>query len=97
MAELEIRTTGELMQNGEIVGHIAFAKPFVEREVAGMYWPDDHEDFGREWATEEDVTDLEDEIEELKDDLERERARVKRLERVVADLTAQLQAQAVGQ
>lgn len=89
MAELEIRTTGELMLHGEIVGRISFLRPFVEREVAGMYWPDDHEDFGREWATEEDMTDLEDEIEDLKDDLEKEKAEVKRLERVVADLKAQ--------
>ena len=42
------------------------------------------------------MTDLEDEIEDLKDDLEKERAEVMRLERVVVDLTAQLQAQAVA-
>lgn len=85
MAEIEIWSTGELRCEGEVVGRITFLRPFAESEFAGMYWPDDHEDFGREWATEEDVSELEDEIEDLKDDLEKERAEVKRLKALLAD------------
>lgn len=40
MAEIEIRTTGELIVNLEVVGRIAWAKPLIESEIAGIY--DDH-------------------------------------------------------
>lgn len=37
MAEIEIRTTGELIVNFEVVGQITWAKPLIESEIAGIY------------------------------------------------------------
>ena len=37
MAEIEIRTSGELMLAGEVVGSINWARPYIESEVAGIY------------------------------------------------------------
>lgn len=37
MAEIEIRTSGELMLAGEVIGQITWARPYIERDVAGVY------------------------------------------------------------
>ncbi|AUQ62356.1 MULTISPECIES: hypothetical protein [Phaeobacter] len=48
MAEIEIRTTGELIVNLEVVGQITWAKPLIESEIAGIY--DDHGFGYDEWG-----------------------------------------------
>lgn len=48
MAEIEIRTTGKLIVNLEVVGQITWAKPLIESEIAGIY--DDHGFGYDEWG-----------------------------------------------
>lgn len=41
MAEIEIRTDGELRLAGEVVGQVVWVRPFIERDVAGTYDDED--------------------------------------------------------
>ena len=65
MKALEIRTTGEVLLMGEVVGQISFAKAYVEDDVAGLYWP---EAYGCTSCADHDekISDLEDEVAALK-------------------------------
>jgi len=47
MAEIEITTAGELKLAGDTVGHIAWVRPFIESDVAGVY--DDEEPYAPDW------------------------------------------------
>lgn len=35
--EIEIRTDGEVLEKGQVVGRVAWAKPYVESDIAGEY------------------------------------------------------------
>ncbi len=37
MTEIEITTTGELKLAGDVVGHITWTRPYVARDVAGVF------------------------------------------------------------
>ena len=70
MAEIEITTAGELKLAGDIVGHIAWVRPFIESDVAGLY-----DDFGNgydEWGDLYGFADLDD-LKDERDELESER------------------------
>lgn len=70
MAEIEIRTTGELRRNGDVVGQITFARPFIEGDVAGRY-ADGCDDWFCDCGgdiDEDRISDLTDEVEGLKND-----------------------------
>lgn len=66
MAELMICGDGEVRHDGATVGHIQWAAPFADFGVAGVY--DNYSDFGGDCWTEQD------DIDDLKGDLEREEA-----------------------
>jgi hypothetical protein len=67
MAEIEIRTTGELMLGGNVIGQITFTWPFIEDEAAGVY--DNDQEGGCDCYGDE-IEDLEEERDELKGDLD---------------------------
>jgi hypothetical protein len=77
MAEIEIRSTGELLLLGEVVGRITWERPFIESDLAGTY--DDHgwgyDEFGDpfECSKCEDRADEVEEIEVERDKLIAER------------------------
>ncbi|MFI0396014.1 hypothetical protein [Paracoccus jiaweipingae] len=76
MAEIEIRTTGELIVNLEVVGRITWAKPLIESEIAGLY--DDHGYGYDEWGDPFDCSPC-DEKDDLLKDIEDAVGRVQRL------------------
>ena len=88
MAEIEIRTTGELLFAGDVVGQITWIRPYCERDVAGTFEVDT--DCGcaatadEVEAMTEEISDLEDDFACLKESLEAEKAKVAKLEAALA-------------
>lgn len=87
MAELEIRTNGEVLQADLVVGQITFTRPFIERELAGIWFPDgwDEDSIGE---MQEELEQLEDKVDELKRNLKAERELVDDLRKQIAALEA---------
>ena len=76
MAEIEIRSTGELLLHGDVVGQITWERPFIESDLAGTY--DDHgmgyDEFGDAYGCDcDEKTDEIDQLEDERDELITER------------------------
>ena len=83
MAELMICGDGEVRHDRATVGHIQWAAPFADFGVAGVY--DNDSDFGCDCWTEQD------DIDDLKGDLEREEAARERAENLLKGAVAEIE------
>jgi hypothetical protein len=91
MAELEIRTNGEVLQADLVVGQSTFTRPFIERELAGIWFPDgwdDGEGCGCNTCDEDAISELEEQVDELERNLKAERELVADLRKQIAALEA---------